>query len=250
MDLWGEHMVENGKVKFNGIEWIKKKGLYVNNWKRKMDLTEDKLKNKVVLDAGCGSGYTTNYFSQFTKEINGIDISKEDIEEARNMYNARNLFFKVGSVEQIPFKDSTFDVVYSHWVIEHLKKPQKIIDEAYRVLKPRGIFILWVQNVKNIMGFLTKIISLSLKVQVLKILLQRNEVSHHKCYYRANSVQRLDKLCKGKFKRIYLERFDDVGYCRNFRILSYLWLPRHKLSNNKLLNWTHPHFYVEYKKCL
>ena len=62
-----------------------------------MDLTELNLKNKVVLDAGCGSGYTTNYFSQFTKEIYGIDISEKDIEEAKERYNATNLFFKIGS---------------------------------------------------------------------------------------------------------------------------------------------------------
>ncbi len=253
-------MVKNREVKFNGIKWIKKKGIYVdgiittiNTWKRKIECN---FKNNIVLDAGCGAGNKTYYFSQFGKEIHGIDISQKDIEEAKDRFNAKNLFFKVASVEQIPFRDNTFDVVCSCWVIEHLENPKKFIDEAFRVLKPGGIFILWAPNVKSIIGFLTKIIPLAFKVEILRILSKKpkEKVSHHKCYYRANSIRKIDKLTKSKFKRLYLERFDSFPEpYRNNRILTYLWYliwyMRKKILKNKLINWMQPSFYVEYKKC-
>lgn len=241
-------MIEKQKTKFDGIAWVKEKGICVDEIKiRKMDLKE--LKNKVALNAGCSSKFETYHFAQFFKQIHGIDISEKNIREANEKYKAKNLFFELGDVEQLPFKNSTFDIVYARWVIEHLKSPQKFIDESYRILKDNGILILVAPNEKSMMGFMAKTIPLPLKVKVLKMLQKSNEVSHHKCYYRANTVQKLDKLCRGKFKRIYLEYSDgDIIYCRNYRILTYLWFLKHKLTNNKLLSWTQPHFYVEYKK--
>jgi len=237
------------KVKFDGVEWLERKGFSVSTWKRKMELTERNLRDKVVLDAGCGAGFETNYFSQLAKQIHGIDVSKRDIEEARNKYSARNLFFQLGNVERIPYGDSTFDVVYSNWVIEHLENPKIFLDEAHRVIKPGGILILWAPNVNSIEGFIIKIFPYSLKVPILKILQQRADVSDLKCYYRANSIRKLDRFCKGKFERIYLERHDHISYYRYSRILSYFWLLKHKLLNNNLLNWMLSNFYVEYIKC-
>ncbi|MEW6617756.1 MAG: class I SAM-dependent methyltransferase [bacterium] len=242
-------MVEKGKEKFDGIEWLKRKGVYVGwkDWKeRKIDLTA--VKNMVVLNAGCGSGTESYHFHPFVKKIYTIDINEKDIREGKEKYKAENLFFEVGDIEQMPFKDSTFDIIYTRWVVEHLKSPRRFIDESYRILKEGGILMICTSNIKSSLGF-SMIIPHSLKLKILKILHKCDDVEHYKCYYRANSIHKLDKLCKDKFKRIYLERFDgEITYCRNFKILTYLWFLKHKLTNNKLLNWTHAHFFVEYEK--
>ena len=236
--------------KFNGIDWIKKKGIPVNIYREKMNLMNIRLINKIVLDAGCGEGGKAVVFSKITKKIYGIDINRNSINKARQKCNSNNISFYVGSVEQMPFKDNIFDVVYAAWIIEHLKNPKKFINEVFRILREGGIFILWIPNLKSITGFLAKYISLSLKVRLLKVLTKKNEVSHQKCYYRANSVRKLDRICKNKFNRIYLKRFDTAGYVKNFRILTYLWFLKHRfITKIKLLKCMQQEFYVEFKKC-
>jgi len=44
----------------------------------------------------------------------------------------------VGDVHQLPFGDSTFDLILCEAVLEHLRKPWLAVEELYRVLKPRG----------------------------------------------------------------------------------------------------------------
>ena len=143
-----------------------------------------------------------------------------------------------------------FDVVYSCWVIEHLENPELFLDECFRVLKSEGILILWVPNLKNMTGFMTKIAPLGVKTKVLSMLSkeQEEDVSHQICHYRANSVKKIDALTNKKFNRIFLERHDAPLYYEKYRILTYLWYVRHLITNNKYLDWLWPSFYVEYQK--
>ena len=95
---------------------------------------------------------------------------------------------------------------------------------------------------------------LSKKPERSKIKMSENElirkgfISHHICYYRANSVRKIDKLLKEKFNRIFLERHDGPVYYEKYKSLTYLWYIRHKFTKNKFLDWLWPSFYVEYQK--
>ena len=235
---------------FNGTTWARNKGVAVDNWERKMELMKKQLKGKIVLDAGSGLGGKTKFFAKETKQIYGLEISKNDVEIAKSKNNNKNVQFRVGNVEQMPYNDSFFDVVYSCWVIEHLENPKIFLEECFRVLKPRGILILWVPNIKNLTGIMIKLISLKLKTRMLSLLSKKPEknVSHHICHYRANSVKKLDKLLKEKFNRIFLERHDGPVYYEKYKSLTYLWYIRHKFTKNKFLDWLWPSFYVEYQK--
>src|SRR3989344_278280 len=52
----------------------------------------------------------------------------------------------IGNIEKIPFKDNSFDCVTGLWVLEHLENPEKVLDQIYRVLKPRCKFIFAAPN--------------------------------------------------------------------------------------------------------
>jgi ubiquinone/menaquinone biosynthesis C-methylase UbiE len=97
---------------------------------------------KTVLDIACGEGYGTNLLSKFAKTIAGVDIDKQTVVEAKLKYSAENIQFAQGDTSNIPFPDSTFDVVVSFETIEHHDKHDEMITEIKRVLKPDGVFII------------------------------------------------------------------------------------------------------------
>ncbi len=233
---------------FDAFHWLQDRGLYRSVWKREMRLLVRNIKEKVVLDAGCGTGYTAYSLSSIARVIVGIDFKEKRINEAKEKYQADNLYFMEANIEKIPFPDSFFDIVYSCWVLEHLEHPEQFLKEVHRVLKPDGILLLLVPNVKNLSGILVKYTPFALqkKMESLLMKITIDKVSQDPCYYRANSVHLIDKLTKKIFNRRYLERLDAPIYYRHSRLLFSLWLIRSQLSRNPLLNWLSASFYAEY----
>ncbi len=88
-----------------------------------------------ILDAGCGTGLLAEYLP--TREIWGIDISKEMVAWAQN----RLPHAQVGDVEDLPYDDNFFDTVFARSIIHHLEQPEKGVEELVRVLKPGGRII-------------------------------------------------------------------------------------------------------------
>lgn len=97
--------------------------------------------SKSILDLGCGEG---TRLSEITSKGTGIDISKTAIANAKKNYTKLNFF--VGDLEDLPFKNDSFDLVYSAYVFEHLDNPEKVIKEARRVLKPQGNLVIICPN--------------------------------------------------------------------------------------------------------
>ena len=71
-----------------------------------------------VLDIGCGDGFLTNALSGLCGRVVGIDTSATGISLAHAMADAPNVDFAAGSVDSLPFKENTFDVVTLFEVIE------------------------------------------------------------------------------------------------------------------------------------
>src|SRR6478672_2780569 len=80
-----------------------------------------------LLDVGCGPGSITRGLAERLPagEVVGLDLSRETLEAARRDATARglaNLRYEEGSVYQLPFPDASFDVVYAHQVLQHLRE--------------------------------------------------------------------------------------------------------------------------------
>lgn len=94
-------------------------------------------KNDKILELGCGRGEFLNEFINTGLEGHGVDISNF----SKNFFPKLN-FKKVDMAnEQLPYEDNYFDIIYSKSLIEHFYYPEKIFQEAYRVLKPGGKII-------------------------------------------------------------------------------------------------------------
>jgi ubiquinone/menaquinone biosynthesis C-methylase UbiE len=105
-----------------------------------------------VLDLGCGYAGLLIYLSRkvrFTQTLEGLDCSPLMIERARKEIRSRGLEAQVhvqqGRATQLPYPDSTFDVLLCTYVIKHLSDPlfREMLREVLRVLKPGGCFCLW-----------------------------------------------------------------------------------------------------------
>jgi ubiquinone/menaquinone biosynthesis C-methylase UbiE len=100
------------------------------------------LKDKNVLDLGCGSGRYTIALSAFgCKRITGYDMGEQGINVGRNIIKKlgiQNVIFEKGNVLDLPYENESFDFVFCNGVLHHTKDMEKGISELYRVLKTSG----------------------------------------------------------------------------------------------------------------
>jgi len=106
------------------------------------------LKEKKVLDVGAGTGRLAMRLSRLGAKVVALDISSEMLGVLK--MKSQNLIDTVeGDAENLPFVDENFDVVISAFHIVHLKNLKRFFDEAYRVLKPGGKFLVTNINQKR-----------------------------------------------------------------------------------------------------
>ncbi len=111
-------------------------------------------KGTSVLDCGCGPGTITQGLATAVApgKAVGIDLSEAQVAIARDGAlgnGVKNVEFRVGDVYEIPFPDGSFNAVFSHTVLEHLKRPDDAISEMLRVLKPGGVLGARSSNVSS-----------------------------------------------------------------------------------------------------
>lgn len=100
-----------------------------------MKLRELCKKADKILDIGCGEGSRLNAMGGGV----GVDINRFAISQAKKKYPESD--FQIASVEKLPFPDKSFDLVYSAFVIEHVKSPEKMLEEMIRVTSKRLVII-------------------------------------------------------------------------------------------------------------
>ncbi len=76
----------------------------------------------------------------------GIDISEPTTLQARAAFDRDALRCAVSDVRDLPFRDASFDAIYSMGTIEHFEETERAVEEMARVLKPGGRAIIGVPN--------------------------------------------------------------------------------------------------------
>jgi SAM-dependent methyltransferase len=76
----------------------------------------------------------------------GIDISEPILAQARAAFHDDALRCAVSDVRELPFRDASFDAIYSMGTIEHFDETERAVEEMVRVLRPGGRAIVGVPN--------------------------------------------------------------------------------------------------------
>ena len=96
-----------------------------------------------VLDVGCGDGSYTVPAVERTGRAVGIDPSDAMLRAARQRAeSSHGALYVVGTGEDLPFADATFDAVLMVTVLCFVAHPARLISEARRVLRPGGRLIV------------------------------------------------------------------------------------------------------------
>lgn len=93
-----------------------------------------------LLDVACGSGQTAIPAALKGLRVTGVDIAENLIEAARSVAAEAevDVQFDIGDAESLPYEDQSFDAVMSLIGAMFAPRPERVVSEITRVLKPGG----------------------------------------------------------------------------------------------------------------
>lgn len=106
---------------------------------------------KPLLEIGCGTGHWTRFFRQKGLKLTAIDLSAKMLEKAEEK-NPKNVHFERMNVEDLRFRDHSFENIISIATLEFVNDREKAFQEINRVLKPGGVLIVGCLNELSEMG--------------------------------------------------------------------------------------------------
>ena len=135
-DAWAPNFLEAGKRAWTqaeptwGVWSVPESELHVL----------DDVAGKDVLEAGCGTAHWSAWVARRGAKVVGLDNSPKQIENARMLQREHGLDFPIhlGSAEDMPFDDASFDIVFSEYGASIWCDPYVWIPEAARVLRTGG----------------------------------------------------------------------------------------------------------------
>ncbi|MDP2645967.1 MAG: class I SAM-dependent methyltransferase [Desulfobacterales bacterium] len=100
------------------------------------------IKDKRVLDLGCGTGWFSVILAKRGALVDAIDISSEAINIAAAMAKINEVVertsFRAGSVYELDYPENYFDLVIGQAILHHLRHKDKVVMPLYRIIKPGG----------------------------------------------------------------------------------------------------------------
>jgi ubiquinone/menaquinone biosynthesis C-methylase UbiE len=115
-------------------------------------LAPSRWKGKRVLDVGCGNGYILAKFALAGASPFGVDLTAAAIDLTRKRMKMRGTVADLHQADSahLPFRDCSFDLVYSLGVLHHSPRTEESFREIHRVLRPGGKAVVMLYNKNSV----------------------------------------------------------------------------------------------------
>lgn len=141
-----------------------------------------------ILDLGAGAGSLPEMdFSRSGATIYGCDIDP-GISKNHFLHHAT-----ICDATSLPYRDNSFDLIFSCNVLEHIQRPEQVFKEIVRILKPGGVFLAKTPNRRHYVTLIARLTPFSFHRWINKAR-GRRESDTFPTYYRANTDRVLRKL--------------------------------------------------------
>lgn len=103
------------------------------------------IKDKVVADLGCGTGFVSLALVNEASIVFSVDNSSNMLKQLKNNIsdkNYKNLYLIKSSLESLSLFDESVDVIFINMALHHIKDAKKAISEMHRVLKKDGVVVI------------------------------------------------------------------------------------------------------------
>ncbi len=147
--------------------------------------------DKHILEIGCGVGLDLARFAAGGARVTGVDLAEKSIELAKTFFSQRGLKadLRVMDGEALNFSDSTFDLVYTHGVIQYTANPERMVGEMLRILKTGGEAIAMLYNRLSWLNALSKIMSVKLEHEDAPVLKKFSIAETRRLFRKFSSVR-------------------------------------------------------------
>ncbi len=105
------------------------------------------LKNKFIVEVGCGAGGVLKYFRDRKNEVFGLDLGMEEVRYAKKEYD---LNVEFGTIEKIQSSSQKPDIIIYCHVLEHTLNPLQELIKLKKYVMPQTVIYIEVPGIKNI----------------------------------------------------------------------------------------------------
>ncbi len=139
-------MFDTISKEYDGLNRVISFGIDVK-WRKKVVDIVATHQPKNILDIATGTGdLAISLAKTSATELVGLDISEGMLDVGRKKITDKHLHSKikmvVGDSENLPFEDNSFDAVTVAFGVRNFENLEKGLSEIYRVLKPKGVFVI------------------------------------------------------------------------------------------------------------
>ena len=183
----------------------------------------------ILLDAGCGADLPL--ICQYAPKVAfavGVDL------EAPRQVPPPNAVALVGNLEHLPLESESTDVVISRSVFEHLERPERVLAEIQRVLRPNGRLVFTTPNKYYYSCLLVRFIPDWAKAYYFRTVFGDDAYDYFPVHYRANTRRSLRALAAAA--GLHVERIEAVRHFPFYFVFSPL-LFRLGILYDYLITW-------------